>query len=97
MIQSFKNQGTEDVFNGKNSKNARKVCPRKLWKVACRKLDQLDSIVDLKELNIPPGNKFEMLSGDRKYEYSIRINDKYRICFRCLESGPFLVEITDYH
>jgi len=76
MIHSFKNQGSEDIFNGKNSKIARKICPKKLWKIASRKLDQLDSIIDLNELKIPPGNKFEALSGDRKGEYSIRINDQ---------------------
>ena len=97
MILSFKNQGTEDIFNGKNTKNARKTCPKKLWKIASRKLDQIDSIVDLNELNIPQGNNFESLSGDRKDEYSIRINDQYRICFMWMESGAYLLEITDYN
>jgi proteic killer suppression protein len=97
MIQSFKNQGTEDIFNGKNTKEARKVCPRSLWNVATRKLDQLDSIQTLEELRVPPGNKFESLKGNRKEEYSIRINNQYRICFKWSEIGPNSVEITDYH
>ena len=97
MIQQFKNKGTEDIFNGANTKEARKTCPRSLWQVATRKLDQLDSIKFLDELRIPPGNKLESLSGNRKGEYSIRINNQYRICFKWTDVGPDLVEITDYH
>ena len=97
MIVSFKNKGTEDIFNGKNSKNARSLCPRSLWKVATRKLDQLDSVINIDELKIPPGNKLESLSGNRKGQYSIRINNQYRVCFKWSEPGPFEVEITDYH
>jgi proteic killer suppression protein len=97
MIQSFKNQGTEDIFNGRNTKTARKVCPRNLWHIASRKLDQLDSVNFLNELRIPPGNRFEGLNGDRKDQYSIRINDQYRICFAWSELGPEQVEIVDYH
>lgn len=65
--------------------------------VAARKLDQLDSVQFLDELRIPPGNKLEALSGNREGEYSIRINDQYRSCFKWTEAGPDLVEITDYH
>ena len=97
MIQRFKNKGTEDIFNGMNSKEARKTCPRSPWQVASRKLDQLDSVEFLDELRIPPGNKLEALFGNREGEYSIRINDQYRICFKWTEVGPDLVEITDYH
>lgn len=97
MIQTFKNKGTEDIFNGKNTKEARKACPPSLWKVASRKLDQLDSVKFLDELRIPPGNKLEVLSGEREGEFSIRINDQYRICFKWIEAGPDLVEIADYH
>lgn len=97
MILSFKNQATEDIFNGKNSKEARKLCPQTLWKIAFRKLDQLDSVISLEELKIPPGNRLEALLGDRKDEFSIRINDQYRICFKWHESNPYHVEIVDYH
>jgi len=97
MIVSFKNQATEDIFNGKNTKSARKLCPWSLWKVVTRKLDQLDSVVKLDELKVPPGNRLESLSGNRKGQHSIRINDQYRVCFKWGESGPFDVEITDYH
>ena len=97
MIISFKNKGTEDIFDGKNSKVARALCPRSLWKVATRKLDQLDSVINIEELKVPPGNNLETLSGNRKGQYSIRINSQYRVCFKWSESGPFDVEITDYH
>jgi proteic killer suppression protein len=97
MIQSFKNSGTEDIFNGENTKDARQTCPMSLWRIAARKLDQIDSVTALTELKIPPGNKLEALAGDRKGQYSIRINDQYRICFLWTESGPDLVEIVDYH
>jgi proteic killer suppression protein len=97
MIQSFKDQATEDIFNGKSTRVARKVCPQNLWKIAVRKLDQLDSVSSLDELRIPPGNRLEALSGERKKQFSIRINDQYRICFKWSETGPEGVEITDYH
>ena len=97
MIRSFKNKATEDVFNGKSSKLAMKACPKRLWKIAIRKLDQLDSVSTLEELNVPPGNRLESLSGKRKGEFSIRINDQFRIVFRWTENGPADVEITDYH
>ncbi len=97
MIESFKNKATEDIFNGIASKSARKACPQALWPVATRKLDQLDSVVVLEELKIPPGNRLEALSGKRNGQYSIRINQQYRICFKWGDSGPFEVEITDYH
>jgi proteic killer suppression protein len=69
MIQSFKNTGTEDIFNGENTKEARRICPTSLWKAAARKLDQVDSVTALLELKIPPGNKLEALSGDRKRQH----------------------------
>ena len=97
MIVSFLRAGTEYIFNGINSPAARRTFPEKLWKIAARKLDQLDSISALQELRIPPGNRLEALSGDRKGQYTIRINDQYRICFFWTEQGPDQVEIVDYH
>ena len=97
MILSFRNEGTEDIFNGENTKAARSSCPESLWKVASRKLDQLDSVTALAELRIPPGNRLEPLAANRKGQHSIRINDQYRICFVWTESGPEQVEIVDYH
>jgi len=97
MIKSFASVGTEDVFNGRNSKEARKTCPRDLWRVATRKLEQLDSVTLLDELRIPPGNRLEALSRDRRGQFSVRINEQYRVCFVWTEDGPDAVEIVDYH
>lgn len=97
MIESFGDGPTKDIFNGRNTKKARKVCPVELWSLAARKLDQLDSVESLSELNIPPGNKLEPLKGEREGQHSIRINDQYRICFRWTDSGPADVQIIDYH
>jgi proteic killer suppression protein len=97
MILSFKRAGTEDIFNGINSPNARRTCPENFWKIAVRKLDQLDSVSALRELRIPPGNQLEALMGNRKGQHSIRVNDQYRICFIWTEQGPDQVEIVDYH
>ncbi len=97
MIRSFKGAGTEDIFNGNNSQAARKTCPESLWKIAARKLDLLDSAIALQELRIPPANRLERLAGDRKGQYSLRINDRYRLCFVWTDEGPDQVEITDYH
>ena len=97
MIRTFKNKATEDIFNGKASKSAMRICPKSLWNIAVRKLDQLDSVLSLAELRVPPGNRLEVLSKNRKGQHSIRINDQYRICFKWTETGPIDVEITDYH
>jgi proteic killer suppression protein len=97
VIRSFKGQGTDDVFNGKNTKAARRSCPQSLWVVAARKLDQLDSAGSLEDLRIPPGNRLEALSGNRDGQYSIRINDQYRVCFVWVDDEPDEVEIVDYH
>lgn len=97
MIASFKDKATEDIFNGELSRIARKACPQAIWRVASRKLDQLDSVKSLDELKVPPGNRLESLSGNRKGQYSIQINDQFRICFHWSETGPDEVEITDYH
>jgi proteic killer suppression protein len=97
MIVNFSDRGTEDLFNGKNTSAARKKCPNQVWKVAQRKLDQIDSVTELGDLSIPPGNHLESLSGNLEGQHSIRINDQYRICFIWTRSGPMDVEITDYH
>ncbi len=97
MIRSFRNQDTGDVFDGDNTRVARNACPPELWPVAARKLDQLDSVTSLAELKVPPGNRLEALSGDRAGQYSIRINDQYRVCFIWTDAGPDQVEIVDYH
>jgi len=97
MIQSFKNQAMEDIFNGINSKNARNICPKELWRLASRKLDHIDSTERITDIKIPTGNRLEALKGDRHGQYNIRINEQYRICFVWEKTGPSEVEITDYH
>ncbi len=97
MIKSFRDSGTEDIFNRVNSKEARRACPREIWPVARRKLDQLNAVVSLASLRIPPGNQLEALKGDRLGQYSIRINDQYRVCFEWTDEGPGQMEITEYH
>lgn len=97
MIKTFKNKSTEDVFYGRSTKPARKICPAVIWKVASRKLDQLDSVTSLIDLSVPPKNMLESLKHDRLGQYSIRINNQYRICFKWSDSGPDEVEIVDYH
>ena len=97
MIQSFRDDASEDLFNGRNTKGARKACPESLWRVLSRKLDALDSAERLDDLRIPPGNRLEQLSGQRAGQHSIRVNEQYRICFTWSEGGPENVEVTDYH
>jgi proteic killer suppression protein len=97
LIQSFGSRGTADIFDGRDSRQARQTCPVGLWRVAGRKLDQLDSAAGLADLAAPPGNRLERLSGQRRGQFSIRINDQYRICFTWTADGPANVEIVDYH
>lgn len=71
--------------------------PLDLWKVAQRKLSQLNAVERLSDLAVPPNNRLEALKGHRKGQHSIRINDQYRICFTWTEQGPSAVEVVDYH
>ena len=97
MIRSFHDRGTADVFDGRDTKAARRVCPRPLWRIARRKLDQLNAAVSRDSLRFPPGNRWEKLRDDRDGQDAIRINDQYRICYVWTAEGPTRVEITDYH
>lgn len=97
MIRSFRNRGTEAIFDGLDSPAARKTCPSAAWPVARRKLDQLNRGRDLQELAVPLGNHLERLHGNRSGQYSIKINDQYRVCFRWENGYADDVEITDYH
>ena len=85
------------MFNGRDTRRARQSCPASIWTVARRKLDMLDSAAVLNDLAVPPGNRLERLAGERSGQYSIRINEQYRICFLWTDAGPDQVEITDYH
>lgn len=97
VIRSLANSGTADIFDGTNSTVARRTCPQSLWSVARRKLDQINRVRSLDELAVPPGNRLERLKGIRAGQYSIRINEQYRICFRWEHGYADDVEITDYH
>ena len=96
MILSFANKATEDIYDGKNSSEARRLLPKNLWNIAVRKLDQIDASVSLDDLRVPPGNRLEALKAERTGQYSIRINDQYRICFVWNETDARNVEIVDY-
>lgn len=91
MIHSFKDAEAQKLFNGLKSR-----CYSNLEKVATRKLNALEQAVELDDLRASPGNMLEALEGDRKGQYSIRINRQYRICFRW-DDGVHDVEIVDYH
>ena len=96
MILSFANRGTEDVFDGRDTKAARRTLPVRLHSRAAATMDRLDSAVSLRSLSLP-GLRLEKLLGDRAGQYSIRINDRYRVCFRWSDAGAEDVEIVDYH
>ncbi|MBI4545999.1 MAG: type II toxin-antitoxin system RelE/ParE family toxin [Gemmatimonadetes bacterium] len=97
MIRSFRDAGTEDLFYGRPTKAARKALPQPLWRQGAKKLDALDSAESLGDLRILPGNRLEGLKGDRRGQHCIRINERYRICFKWTETGPEDVEVVDYH
>jgi toxin HigB-1 len=90
-------RGTVDIYLGIDSRAARKACPTSLWSTARRKLDLIATAPALEELRVPPGNRLETLRGDRRGQYSIRVNERYRVCFRWDDSGAADVEIVDYH
>lgn len=97
MIQSFADAESEDIYNGRSTKKARRRLPQELLRVAQRKLDYLDAADTLDDLRVPPNNRLEALKGDRVGQHSIRINDQYRICFVWTAAGPDRVEVVDYH
>lgn len=97
MIVSFKDEGTRDIFTKQDTRAARKRCPQTLWSVALRKLTMLERAGQVNDLLEPPGNRLEHLKGNRLRSYSIRINERYRVCFRWGAAGPEDVEIVDYH
>jgi proteic killer suppression protein len=93
MIKSFRDKETERLFSRQFSRRF----PPSLHRAAWRKLAILDAAEQLDDLRVPPGNRLEKLSGDREGEYSIRINDQWRICFRWSAGDAYEVEIADYH
>ena len=93
MIRTFRDKETEKVFRREPSRRL----PAALLRQTQRKLAILDGAETLQDLRVPPGNRLEKLRGDREGQYSIRINDQWRICFNWSEGGADNVEIADYH
>lgn len=93
MIRSFADRETQKIFH----RNRSAKLPGDIQRRAQRKLVMIDAAVRLDDLRIPPDNRLERLRGEREGQYSIRINDQWRICFRWQNSNAFEVEITDYH
>ena len=93
MIISFADKETEKIYNQFFSKKL----PDNIQPIALRKLIMLDNSASLDDLRVPPSNHLEKLSGNRRGQYSIRINDQYRICFNEMRGNFYDVEITGYH
>jgi toxin HigB-1 len=96
-IRSFANVGTADIAAGRQTKASRRILPVHLHGIALEKLVLLDAAVTLNDLAAWPSLQLEKLKGDRKGQYSIRINGQYRICFAWQAPDVFEVEIVDYH
>ena len=93
MIRSFGDKEAEAIWEGRFSRRL----PQDIQKLARRKLRMLDAAIDLRALTAPPSNRLEALKGDRRGQWSIRINDQWRICFRWQDGDAHEVEIVDYH
>lgn len=92
MIQSFRSRDTQALFEGR--------CPRRFKTIAAaaeRRLQMLDNAAGVQDLCVPPGNRREALRGNRKGQWSIRIDGRWRLCFRFEEGNAFDVEIIDHH
>ena len=93
MIRGFADPESERLFRGQQPKRL----PSQIHRPALRKLLVLDAAESLQDLRLPPGNRLEKLTGRRRGQYSIRINDQWRICFEWHEGDAYSVEIVDYH
>jgi toxin HigB-1 len=95
-IRNFKDKGTEDINYGRATKEASRTLPRELHRKAQIKLARLGAVTSMQDLQEIKGNRFEKLRGNRKGQYSIRINEQYRICFGWEKENAVDVEFTDY-
>jgi len=93
VIKTFKDAETEKIYHRERSRKL----PADIQQVALRKLRMINNAINLHDLRIPPANRLEKLAGGREGQYSIRINDQWRICFEWRSSDAYNVEITDYH
>lgn len=96
MILTLGDDATRGIWNGVNSKAARRV-PRELWPIVRRKLDQIDAVARLDDLKVPPGNRLHALAGSRRGFHAVRVNDQYRIVFRLEGADAFDVRCIDDH
>jgi proteic killer suppression protein len=92
VIRSFRDKDTEAIFQQRRVRKYQQIAS-----VALRRLVQIDSAEELRDLASPPANRLELLKGNRAGQYSVRINDQYRICFRWKNRHAYEVEIADYH
>ena len=92
-IRTWACEDTQAIFDG----YASDIVPRNVLRTAQRKLAMLNAAAEIRDLRVPPGNRLEKLRGNREGQHSIRINDKYRVCFVWRNSDAYLVEIVDYH
>ena len=93
MIKTFADRHTKEVYETGKSKRL----PPEIWKRALRKLEYLDLATGLDDLKVPPSNRLHGLERDRKGQFSISVNDQWRICFRFVDGDAYDVELTDYH
>jgi toxin HigB-1 len=93
VIKSFRDKETKKIFDGEYSKKF----PPELQQIARRKIDMVDLANKISDLSVPPSNRLEQLFGDRKGQWSIRVNDKYRICFEWTKNFAENVELVNYH
>jgi proteic killer suppression protein len=96
VIRTLADDTTRDIWNGVNSKAARRL-PRELRPNVRRKLDQIDAVRSFEDLKVPPGNRWHALGGDRRGLHAVRVNDRYRIVFRFEGADAFDVRCTDDH
>lgn len=93
MIKTFADRYTQELYETGKSKRF----PADIWKRAVRKLEYVHMATGLDDLKVPPSNRFHELERDRKGQYSVSINDQWRICFRFVDGDAYGVEVTDYH
>jgi Plasmid maintenance system killer protein len=93
VIKTFKDAETQKIYQRERSRKL----PSDIQQVALRKLRMINNAININDLRVPPANRLEKMSGNREGQYSIRINDQWRICFEWKNSDAFNVEITDYH
>jgi len=93
MIKSFRDRETERIFRGHFSRRF----PKEIQRIAARKLEIINAATQLDTLRVPPSNRLEKLKGERAGQFSIRVNDQWRICFIWRSGDAYDVEIADYH